>query len=43
MLDAYAFGDGAAHLPPTARGVLGPLSATGRNQMRQRLRTILQS
>lgn len=44
MLDAYVFGDGAAHLPPNARGVLGLLSPTARAHLRQRLKAaILQS
>jgi hypothetical protein len=42
MFDAHVFGDeGAAHIPPTARGVLGGMTPAQRTALKQRLRTAI--
>jgi hypothetical protein len=45
MFDLHVFGDdGAAHMPPAAQGILGPLTAGSRASLKQRLKaTILKS
>lgn len=42
MFETYVFGeDGAAHLPPQARGMLGKLSSQQRASLRQRLKAAI--
>ena len=42
MFAAHVFGDeGSAHIPPTARGILGAMTPAQRTALRQRLRTSL--
>jgi hypothetical protein len=39
MMDAHVFGDdGAAHIPPAARGILGAMTPHQRMTLKQRLR-----
>jgi hypothetical protein len=42
MFDAYVFGDqGADHIPPNARGILGALTPSQQTALKQRLRTAI--